>query len=136
MKKLVLARIQSLDDRTLGYLFVFNESLEVHRFVTLELPWKQNARQVSCIPVGRYVVEPRSSPKYGNHLHVLDVPGRDMILVHSLNYPDQTQGCIGIGQRFSDIDKDGRLDISASRYALDLLTQFVTEKTSLVVVDA
>lgn len=136
MKKLVLIRLEKLADRTLGRLLVFNGNRELAQFFTLELPWKNNERRASCIPVGRYSVEPRNSPKYGAHLHVKEVPGRDMILFHSLNFPDQTEGCIGVGLRMADINADGKLDIVSSRAAMDLLTQFVTEPATLVVVDA
>ena len=136
MKKLVLIRLESLADRTLGRLLVFNGNRELAQFFTLELPWKNNERKVSRIPAGTYRVEPRNSPKYGAHLWVKDVPGRDTILFHSLNFPDQTEGCVGVGLRMADIDSDGRLDIVSSRAAMDLLTQFVTEPATLVVVDA
>lgn len=137
MKKLVLVRTNRLPDRTLGRLFLFDHlGAETSRFFTLEPPWKDNRRNESCIPAGRYSVEPRSSQKFGDHLLVTGVPDRDLILIHAGNRPTDTEGCILVGLRFSDIDKDGRMDVASSKTALILLTQFVRDPASLVVVDA
>ncbi|WP_273016994.1 DUF5675 family protein [Leeuwenhoekiella blandensis] len=73
---------------------------------TIELPWRENYRKVSCIPEGRYEVKPRISKKFGNHLLLVGVPQRSMILLHPANYAlGELKGCIapvselsGIGQ--------------------------------------
>ena len=97
---------------------------------TLELPWLNNAPQVSCIPVGTYKVIPRTSPKYGNHLHVTGVSGRDLILIHWGNYaasankktgtPD-IKGCILVGYGYADLDGDGLPEIVNSKKAFKAL---------------
>jgi len=97
---------------------------------TLELPWRNNASQVSCIPVGTYKVIPRTSPKYGNHLHVTGVNGRDLILIHWGNYagsvnpktgtPD-IKGCILVGYGYADLDGDGLPEIVRSKDAFKAL---------------
>jgi hypothetical protein len=62
---------------------------------TIELPWLQNRRNVSCIPDGRYRLLSRYSPKHKLHLHVADVPGRSNILVHPANHAKrELLGCI------------------------------------------
>lgn len=62
---------------------------------TIELPWLQNRRNVSCIPDGRYRLLSRYSPKHKLHLHVADVPGRHGILVHPANHAKrELLGCI------------------------------------------
>ena len=62
---------------------------------TIELPWLSNQRRNSCIPEGRYRLKGRYSPRYKQHLQVLDVPGRDYILVHPANYAlRELAGCI------------------------------------------
>lgn len=93
---------------------------------TLELPWLNNASQISCIPVGTYKVVPRTSPKYGQHLHVTGVNGRDLILIHWGNYagsknpatghPD-IKGCILVGYGYADLDGDGLPEITRSKTA-------------------
>lgn len=75
---------------------------------TIEPVWKNNRRQVSCIPSDVYNVTQRISPKFGKVYWVLQVPGRSYILFHSGNFAgDQedfpelkthTMGCILLGQ--------------------------------------
>ncbi|MCW8918896.1 MAG: DUF5675 family protein [Gammaproteobacteria bacterium] len=55
----------------------------------MELPWRDNARSISCIPPGRYQVNylPRSaSGKYRDVYHLQDVPDRTGILIHAGNW--------------------------------------------------
>jgi hypothetical protein len=62
---------------------------------TIELPWKQNQRCISCIPEGTYRLRKRRSPRFGLHLEVLDVPGRKYILFHPANDAlRELRGCI------------------------------------------
>lgn len=62
---------------------------------TIELPWKNNQSQVSCIPEGEYVLEKRYSSKFGWHLQVMDVPERKLILIHPANNAlKELKGCI------------------------------------------
>ena len=51
----------------------------------LELPWRENRRQVSCIPPGSYELRPWSSPKFRRALEVVGVPVRTAILIHGGN---------------------------------------------------
>ncbi|KVV14595.1 DUF5675 family protein [Flavobacterium sp. TAB 87] len=63
--------------------------------LTIELPWKQNCKRVSCIPEGEYFVEKRYSSRFGRHLQLLDVPQRNLILFHPANNAlAELQGCI------------------------------------------
>lgn len=72
----------------------------------IELPWLENKRNVSCIPEGRYEVVPRFSPRFKNHLHVLDVPGRSLILIHPANDAlRDLEGCLAPVSQLSDIGK-------------------------------
>lgn len=62
---------------------------------TIELPWLQNQRNVSCIPEGRYELRKRFIKKFGLHLLVVDVPDRNWILIHPANdAKTQLKGCI------------------------------------------
>lgn len=62
---------------------------------TIELPWLQNQRNVSCIPEGRYELKKRVTQKRGQHLLVANVKGRDGILFHPANDAIQElRGCI------------------------------------------
>jgi hypothetical protein len=74
---------------------------------TLELPWRNNNRGISCIPAGEYIVKIRQSPRYGQIYWVTNVQGRTWILIHSGNYAgDKTKGfkthvagCILLGKK-------------------------------------
>ncbi len=62
---------------------------------TIELPWKENQRSISCIPEGKYQLRARHSAKFNNHLQVLDVPNRAYILIHPANNAiKELRGCI------------------------------------------
>lgn len=61
MKRLRLVRVSEHNGATMGVLCVD----DVPEFVTLEDAWRDNERMISCIPVGRYKVKPRNSPKFG-----------------------------------------------------------------------
>ena len=44
---------------------------------SIELPWKDNLAQVSCIPEGRYELIKRFNQKFKWHLQVMNVRQRD-----------------------------------------------------------
>ena len=118
----------------MGQLFVLNERMEiVFRCFTLELPWKKNERKVSAIPEGTYKVVKRHSAKYKNHLHLLNVPGRDMILIHEANYVRELLGCIAVGEKRMDIDKDGLIDVTASVATKTKLLGFLDKEFSITI---
>ncbi|WP_209391140.1 MULTISPECIES: DUF5675 family protein [unclassified Chryseobacterium] len=62
---------------------------------TIELPWRDNQRQISCIPEGKYRMAKRYSHKFGWHLEIVDVKDRNQILVHPANNAaKELKGCI------------------------------------------
>lgn len=62
---------------------------------TIELPWRNNRRWVSCIPEGRYRLIRREHFKHGDQLAVANVPDRSGILIHPANFAiTELQGCI------------------------------------------
>lgn len=73
---------------------------------SLELPWRNNATGISCIPTDTYIVKSRWSKKYGWHFHITNVKGRSWILLHSgnfagdetLGYRTHSHGCILLGK--------------------------------------
>ena len=139
--ELYLNRTKFKKVQTLGTLimakdkkYISNDSnIEYSEFIseckTLELPWLDNHPFISCIPAGEYWIKRRWSPKLGNHLKVLDVPDRTDILIHSLNFYTQTQGCIGVGKRLVDINNDGWKDITNSRETLNIILSFLKWRT-------
>jgi len=95
---LLLIRDTFTDESTIGELFVNGE-----RFCdTLELPYRDNKKSISCIPSGNYKVRMRypreSATRDYLHLLVKDVKDRSFILFHRGNTAKDTQGCILVGQ--------------------------------------
>jgi hypothetical protein len=81
--------------RTLGSLFIDGEKF----CETLELPWRDNKRGVSCIPEGVYECKLAPSPSRGYEVYWLqDVPGRKDVQIHIGNFPKDIRGCILVGE--------------------------------------
>ena len=97
MINLLLIRDTFSKESTIGELFINGERI----CDTLENPWQDNQRNVSCIPEGVYPVRLRTARESATrdylHLLVQEVPNRDFILVHRGNFPSQTQGCLLVG---------------------------------------
>ena len=136
MKKLIIKRLSDDGRQTLGTGTLYDCDKKVFEFVTPEPPWRNNEKQVSCIPAGVYKVIPRKSPKYGNHYHVQDVLLRDYILIHFGNYAKDSTGCILVGKRFSDINGDGQIDITSSKVTLEKLLHFAPEGFTMEIIKA
>jgi len=97
MINLLLIRDTFSKKSTIGELFLNGERI----CDTLENPWIDNQRNVSCIPEGVYPVRlrlPRESASRDYlHLLVQEVPNRDWILFHRGNTAKDTSGCILVG---------------------------------------
>lgn len=89
----------------------------------LELPWKQNVTNVSCIPPGTYQCSIRPFHATTNY-EVLSVPGRSGIFMHVANYVSQLEGCIALGATEADINADGLLDVTSSTATIAKLREF------------
>jgi hypothetical protein len=88
---------------------------------TIELPWLNNQQRVSCIPEGEYVLQKRFNSKFKWHLHLRNVPGRDLILIHPANdAKTELLGCIAPVAKHTGIGKG-----SSSRKALEKLKVLV-----------
>jgi hypothetical protein len=102
MNNVTLFRLRRSDQGTEGRLVAGDFTCR-----TLELPWRNNEKQISCIPAGEYDVEIRLSNKYGRVYWVRHVPNRTYILIHSGNYAgdkskgykSHVMGCILLGKK-------------------------------------
>ena len=94
---LLIIRDTFTEVSTIGNLYLDGEWL----CDTLELPYIDNQRSISCIPAGQYEVRMRypreSATRDYIHLLVKDVPERDYILFHIGNSAKDTRGCILVG---------------------------------------
>ena len=96
-----LIRLRSTNHGTEGLLVYRQFSC-----YTMELPWRQNQRNISCIPSGLYLLQLRISPHFGRVYWITDVPSRSYILIHSGNWAGDiqrglkthTNGCVLLGK--------------------------------------
>ncbi len=97
-----LIRQTSDEQGTFGVFTVNNKS-----YFSLELPYRDNKPNISCIPCGQYKASLRYSPHFKKNLYCLSgVPNRNFILIHGANfagdeemgYQTHLQGCISIGK--------------------------------------
>lgn len=110
---LFLKRIGSNDQSTFGVLL----NGTVPFAVTLELAWRDNRPDISCIPNGQYICRWITSPKFGQTFEVMNVKGRENILFHCGNTPPDTHGCLIVGESFEVIN--GIPGVTSSRKAFD-----------------
>lgn len=116
--KLRLARVSEYKDATLGVLCLNERPM----FVTLEDKWRDNEKMVSCIPKGKYTIKHHQSPKFGTCYKVINVPGRNEILIHAGNTHKDTHGCILLGLMYGAVGSEAA--ILSSRAAV---TNFMIE---------
>lgn len=88
---LQLQRFHQDDLQTLGFLRFADKSL-----FTLELPWRFNYTNISCIPAGKYEVE-LLELSVGVRIRLKDVPGRTLINIEIGNVTGRLKGCIAVG---------------------------------------
>jgi len=106
LKKVYLFRTTTSNQGTKGILATDGFDCK-----TLELPWRNNKRNISCIPTGEYIVKIRQSPKFGRIYWITDVNGRSWILMHSGNvagdiskgFRTHVNGCILVGKQFGEL---------------------------------
>ena len=98
---------------------------------TLENPWLENRRNVSCIPEGEYECTPYSSAKYPNVWELQNVKDRSKILIHAGNFEEDTRGCILIGKHIADYS--GKKMITNSRHTLKKLRDIIGVKNSFTI---
>lgn len=112
-----LDRVDSGDQGTFGRFKVGPLAL-----YSGELPWRDNASNVSCIPAGRYECRWTYSPKFKRNMYVLmDTDPRAGIRAHSANlmgdkaqgYRAQLNGCLALGERLGWLDGQKALLVSA-----------------------
>lgn len=94
-----LKRLSMTATETLGCLMIDGKPI----CWTLELPWKNNRRGESCIPIGHYHIKRFDSPRFEMEtfkvydLQGREVAGRDGIIIHAGNTVADTEGCILLG---------------------------------------
>jgi hypothetical protein len=130
MNTVKIFRAQSGDQGTFGRMSFGGQTV-----YTVELPWRDNRQQRSCIPEGEYVCSLVNSPKFGRVYGVANVPGRSHVLIHAANvagdvemgWQSQLHGCIAPVERLGSMRiPDGRMQQAGlvSRPALRKLMEW------------
>ncbi|GGG52099.1 DUF5675 family protein [Bizionia arctica] len=97
----------------------------------IELPWLKNKRQVSCIPEGIYELKPRFSNRFKDHLQVVGVYQRTLILIHPANDAlKELEGCLAPVSQLSGIGK-GWSSRLAMQKLLSLCHQAIERKEDI-----
>jgi Family of unknown function (DUF5675) len=135
LRSVVLQRFFKNDKQTLGVWTLIGPELFVAK--TLELPYRDNKPDISCIPPNTYIckwtrsnrLSAKSIEKWLKEnpgkketdapddvrnvytYEVFNVPGRSGIRVHTFNFYFQGLGCIAVGDAHKDINADGELDV-------------------------
>lgn len=131
--RVVIERVY-LDTSTPGSWYL-GEGSDFLLCKTLELPWKDNKRSVSCIPEGDYImVKEATSPLHPYpHFRILNVHGRTGILVHIANYVSDLKGCIAVGSAHKDMNADEIPDVLDSTDVLKRLYESHDESVHLTI---
>jgi hypothetical protein len=101
LRKVYLHRYMTSDQGTCG---VLTDDWELSKHI-IELPWRNNIPNLSCIPHGKYIAVPHKYRGYRSAYKLLDVPGRSSILIHNgcfagnkeKGYKTHSAGCLIIG---------------------------------------
>ena len=132
--RLLLDRYSHEEKQTIGKLYLLDvDENVIANWDSLELPWENNQRRISCIPEGSYKAKKHTSPRFGQSLWLQDVPNRSEILIHKGNYYTDILGCILIGKDLGDINKDGVIDVTQSVKAVNELMSYLTDLDAIMI---
>lgn len=110
----------------------FSKLNNVFNCFTIELDWKNNERNISCIPKGMYSVSEYYSEKFKKTLVINNVPNRSGILIHAGNTYKDIQGCILPATKVEISDSIYGI---SSRKALNSILTYQTQIKSLIIID-
>ena len=141
MQRLVIDRDKSLDVGTFGDARFLSdprgdgENRELlGSWHSLELPWRGNEPDRSCIPPGVYLAKAAYSPKFKRVVyHLQDVPGRTSVEMHAANwagdiekgYKSDLEGCSEIGMGVGVLTPQGHQPQPAILHSGDALDQLL-----------
>lgn len=138
MSEVKLVRFAESDEGTRGVMTLPSGK----QFATMELPWRENRRTISCIPTGEYVCVWAKSPRFGMCYHVLDVPNRSEVLFHNGNYAGDeskglktdSNGCILVGEKHGILG--GQRAVLSSKVSRALFESLMAGKNFTLIVSS
>lgn len=111
---------------TMGWLHVGDT-----RLATLEPPWRQNRKNMSCVPEGTYELNHYNSLKFQNCFELQNVPDRRSILIHIGNRVEDTEGCILVGM----MPSPSALMVLQSANAMARLRELLAGSDHMITID-
>lgn len=121
-----ITRISDNGTETIGSLVAQNNGA-TFACSTLERPWKDNETNVSCIPKGTYSASVQTFHAEQRY-ELGGTSPRTGIFIHEMNYYSQSEGCIGLGVKPSDLNGDGQVDVTASANTVNSFMTFMQNK--------
>jgi len=102
--------------------------------VTLELPYRDNEKFISCIPTGEYKCQKITTEKHGTTFIVKGVPNRTAILFHKGNTVDDVNGCIILAQYWGKLYGDRAVLNSGTTFNSFMQKMFMFDEFDLKVI--
>jgi hypothetical protein len=96
MREFWLWRFPSIKDGTFGVIL----DGDLPFCLSVERPWLNNQRNISCYPDGDYICKRVQSPKFGNTFEITCIPNRTDCLFHKGNIMDDSHGCTVLGEQY------------------------------------
>jgi len=136
MNRLVIERGPSTNVGTFGKATLVNAAgVTLWSGDSLELPWRDNQTDISCVPPGTYGTQIVYFAKIRlNVYELLNVPGRTQCLIHPANWAGDTnlgfhtdlEGCTGLGYGTGGIPRpDNGVLQEAILRTVDAITDFM-----------
>lgn len=134
-----LLRLNPSDEGTFGRIILANGDIGPQ---TLELPWRDNERNISCIPLGRYLCHWYKSATWGWVYSIESVPQRGQIRIHWGNYAGDitkgwktdSAGCILLGERQGEL-RGQKVILNSRTTTIDFFRQMRRDDFILNIID-
>lgn len=112
MKQVIIHRDTIGRNQSLGTMMVLEDGRVLFSSHLLERGWRNNKKNVSCAPAGKYRLQLEYSPKFGIQLwEAYGIPNRSEIKFHVANFWNELNGCFAPGEARFDINRDGFKDM-------------------------
>lgn len=119
--------------QTTGHLTFCDGDKRILDIKTIEPPYLNNQKFISCINSGDYWVYRHVSPKFGDCFKIQKVPKRSNILFHPGSFKKNTKGCVLPGLGFADLDDNNIKDVFSSKNAMNLMFEKLPDKFMLII---
>lgn len=135
-----IIRVERGEEGTFGVLLLNGKCFAV----TLELPWRDNVTNISCIPTGRYVcklmpsslIDRITKGVWKSGWVLQDVPKRLGVMFHPGNSITDTHGCPLLAQHFGKLRGDRAILNSGKTFQEFMTVTRTVDQFPLIIMDA